>query len=66
MPKPKWNVKLSDFIVPDSISFHMLNIKTDDLLKLVKDCIENPHFNHGNSLYDGYNNDAESGVKLGE
>ena len=37
VPKPKGNAKLSDFIVPDSISFHMLNIKTDDLLKLVKD-----------------------------
>ena len=46
----------------------MLNIKTDDLLKLVKDWIENPDFNHGknivNSLYVYYNNDAERGMKL--
>ena len=68
VPKPKGNAKLSDFIVPDSISFHMLNIKTDDLLKLVKDWIENPNFNHGknvvNILYVNYNNDAEREVKL--
>ena len=67
MPKPKRNAKLSDFIVPDSISFHMLNIKTDDLLKLVKDWIENPNFNHGKNIVKSvcnYNNDAERGVKL--
>ena len=33
-PKTKRKAKLSDFIVPDSISFHMLIIKTDDLLKI--------------------------------
>ena len=70
MPKPKGNAKLSDFIVPDSISFHMLNIKKDDLLKLVKDWIENPNFNHGKILWIvcmlvvGYDNNAERGVKL--
>ena len=46
----------------------MLNIKTDDLLKLVKDWIENPDFNHGknivNNLHVDYNNDARRGAIL--